>query len=70
MPTWLILSRELLTMARRRRTYRRRSILAIGMLLALGILYVMISLLMPGPTRFSVGSVRSSRVIASPSERQ
>jgi ABC-type transport system involved in multi-copper enzyme maturation permease subunit len=49
MPTWLILSRELLTMARRRRTYRRRSILAIGMLLALGILYVMIYLPRPGP---------------------
>ena len=49
MPSWLIVSRELLTMARRRRTYRRRSILAVGMLLALGNVYSMVYLPKPKP---------------------
>jgi hypothetical protein len=55
MPTWLIPGRELLTMARRPRTYRRRSILAVGMLLALGNVYSMVYL--PKPKPIAIGEM-------------
>jgi ABC-type transport system involved in multi-copper enzyme maturation permease subunit len=49
MPTGLILSRELRSGARRWKTYRRRYLLAIGMLLALGNLYFLTYLPKPKP---------------------
>src|SRR5262245_54529027 len=49
MPSCSILGRELLAASRRWSTYRRRSILAIGMLLAMGNLYIMVHVRSPRP---------------------